>query len=222
MTTSEYEGRVLLPSTRLEGRESLSSHALRLLASNAHHLADQRCNHLVNWVAPKISLASPGQTTVVARIPNPVSTSFVRVAMYGPLPLTPRDEGRSYPLRLELAGAASSAGTAVTFAAVLVPAPTLGTDYVTDSSIIANRGVIFAATTSTTPAWLAAASGSKFFELDPSIVAEGWGARPTLRDTGGEPASVDTCEAWLVIYAKSAGPVTPRVYGVHLSEYVGA
>jgi hypothetical protein len=219
VSTSEYGGRVRLPTARLEGRETLSSHALRVLASNAHHYADQKCNHLVNWTAARTSLMAAGQGYMQ---PFQLSTSFARVASYGPIPLTLKPDRTAYPVRLELAAASSSGGTNVDFAAMLVSSVALGSDFVRDSAIIANHGVIFAGTTSATPAWLAASSGSTFFAPSQSIVEAALGARNTLTDTSGSPATVDTCEVFLVVYARGANlAVTPRLYGVHLSEYVG-
>lgn len=213
MTTSLYGGRVRTPAGRLDYTNDVSSRALRKLVSNAHHYADQKCHSLVSWVAP----------TGRFREPTTATTDFARLAMYGPLPLTLRDDYAAYSLRLELAGASASAGTGVTFGAVVVPSIVLGTDFVNDSALITGSGAIFTTTTSITPAWLTTSAGTKFFDLAPSVIDAGFGVRSTLTDTGGEPTEVETCEVWLVVYARTANiAVKPRLFGVHLSEYVGA
>jgi hypothetical protein len=219
VSTSAYGGRVRLPAARLEGREALSSHALRVLANNAHHYADQKCLHLVNWTAAKTSMMAAGQGYLV---PFQISTQFARVTTYGPIPLTLRADRTAHPVRLELAAASSSLGVNVDFAAVLTADPSGGDELVEDATIVAQNGVIFTGVSATTPSWRGAASGSTFFTPAQSIVDAALGSRDTLADTGGSPATVDTCEVFLVIYAKSASlVVTPRLYGVHLSEYVG-
>lgn len=218
MTTSIYGGRVLVPADRLGASEPVTSHAARLLANNALHYADQKAHCLVNWTAPRTSLMPAGHTGY--RVPNPVSTSWTRLAVWGPLPVTLRANRVAYPVRLELAGATSSALASVTFGAVLVPSVEIGTDYVEDTAFTAGAGVIFAATASTTPAWLAAATGSKYFVRGAEPGAR---TRDTILDEGGEPTTVETVETYLVVYAKTSSiDGTPRLYGVHLSEHVGA
>jgi hypothetical protein len=218
VSTSEYGGRVRLSSTRLADTVDVSAHALRVLASTAHHYADQKCNHLVNWTAAKTSMMAAGQGYMQ---PFQNSTDFARVMSYGPLPLTLKPDRTAYPVRLELAAASSVFGTTVTFAAVLVPQLALGSDFVEDTTIVSQHGVIFTGVSATTPSWRGASSGSTFFVPDQSIVDAALGARDTLTDTSGTPATVDTREVWLVVYAKRSGAATPRLYGVHLSEYVG-
>lgn len=220
MSTSDLEGRILVPSARLASAEDVSSRALRTLANNAHHYADQKCHHLVNWVSPASGVVPVGWTPYL--VPSPVSTDFVLLSAFGPFPLTVHGDRSSYDLRLELLGATSSGGTAVTFAAVVVDDPERARRYVEDAADTPDAGVIFTATSSATPAWLAATTGAKQFQPSRSLVDRMWGARSTLLDTGGDPTTVDTCEAFLVVFAKTANVLaTPRLYGVHLSEYVG-
>lgn len=219
MTTSEYGGRVRVSASILNTEEPLGTRGTKVLASNAHHFADMKCNHLVNWVAARTALLeTPGY-----RSPDAPTTDFARLCAWGPLPLTIRPDRSAYPLRLELAGATSNVIGGAVFGAVLVPDLALGTEFVEDTTFTTGRGAIFKSTSSTTAAWLDTDFGAKYFGLSRSVSDPGWGARHTLVDTGGHPTTVDTCEAWLVVYAKTSNiAALPRLYGVHLSEHVGA
>lgn len=215
MSTSQFGYRVRFPSTRLAEREPVSSKALKLLANNAHHYADQKCNHLVNWVAPQTSL-----TTSANYLQSTGSESvWSLLTIHGPFPITIHGNGtRAYRMRLRLAGATSGLATA-SFAAVLAPGggkPPVGPD-----SITPGFGATFA-TASTTPAWLAAVDGALFFEPHPSLITPALQPISTFTDTGGTPASVDTYQLNLHIFTKtSSDDVATRLWAVHLSEYVG-
>ena len=210
---------MLFPASIFTEYEPLSAHRVRnLVANNALHFADQKCNTLVNWVAPRV--AATGNKRV--RSPNPISTSWARAAIFGPHRLTLRADGAPYTLRIALAGATATGGTSVEFGLVLVPDPALGAELLEDAaSRISGFGATFAATTSTTPNWLAVAQGASSF-VPSNTLARGRSVRSTLVDTGGAPALVELVEAWTVVWAKSASAVVaPEVWGVHVSEYVG-
>jgi hypothetical protein len=221
MSTSPRVGRMRFPAGFGAAREPLTAHRARgIYANNALHFADTKCNHWVNWVAPKAAAVGGN---VLVRIPNPITTTWSRVAVFGPFPMTLRADGTPYPVRMELLGATASGGTAVEFGCALVAEVAHGADLIEDAgSRIDGFGVVYSSTSSATPAWLTAAQGAVFFTPSTSLVGRGRKLRSTLVDTGGAPANVETTEVYVVAWGKSASAiVAPRIYGMHVSEYVG-
>lgn len=223
MSTSPLVGRRRFPPTKLDAQRPVSAHLARnVIANNVLHYADTKCDHWVNWVAPKPARVG-GTNTQLYRTPAPVSASWARTAIWGPFRVTRRSDGTPYPVRMELFGSSSGAGTNVEFAlAVMSDVPSGSLGAVEDPSFLGGRGVAFVATSSATPAWLAAAAGDKIFV--PSYeVASARRRRSTLTDTGGTPTEVACHEVYVVAYTKSANPAvaTPRIHGAHVSQYVG-
>lgn len=215
MSTSEHGYRVAFPASRLSGAEDLSPFALKTIANNAHHYADEKCNHLVNWVAPRQSVMTTGAGYIEQ---SPSETEWRHLTKHGPFPITLHGSGGGYRMRLRLAGAAQ-AGSIASFAAILVPFG--GNPIVWPDNVSQGYGARYF-TSSTTPAWLTPAAGTELFIPHPSLVTPSLRAVSTFTDTGGDPVTVDITQIELWIFAKSnVVDVAGRLYGVHFSEYVG-
>jgi hypothetical protein len=133
-----------------------------------------------------------------------------------------RADGRAYPLRVRLAGAASGSGT-VDFGIVVMPAsaPTLG-GFWGDAPAWTK---LYSGVTSTSAAWLTPDDSSNLLTIPSSIVEEAYrleAAITTKTDIGGDPTAV--VAPALVIYVLGAtrtGGVVPRLYAAHAAEHVG-
>lgn len=212
MSTSPLGGRVRFQLSGAGDTAPLSTALVRdRLLNNALHFADQNARTLVNWTAPAVAYV---------RTPVKISTTYEVVDSIGPLPLTLQASGAPYRLRVELLGASSSGGSSVTFACVLSSGPMSDGAAPTDISAISDRAVEFTATTSTTAAWLTAAVGDVLFDPEASLGLSRT-RFDTLTDTGGDATAVDVPTVYVTFYAKAAAGATPRMWGAHVSEYVG-
>lgn len=183
-------------------------------ANSALHWADQRGQVLVNTWA----LTSSGEGGELdMRPPAAVDTNvWTRIAVFGPLSLSLRADGTPYRLRARMGGY-STTGASVDFRLTIsdfgsidrfvYEAPTDGVETYT--------GI-----TGTSAAYLTPGSGNHFLNIDARTADACLVTRATLDDVSGSPVSVQVCEAYAVVWGKTANVAAlPVCAGLYLAEF---
>lgn len=223
--SSPKAGRVLYPASYQQSDDPLDSVLYRnVVANNALHAADQTSRVFVNWRAVKSSLVTGNPKTHLEPDQLGAANTWYPIGIFGPWPMSLWDDLVPYKVRVELVGA-STGGATATFGMAIAPVegpfnPTRMLDSGTDN---VDR-LIFATTTSATPAILAASTGSDLITPSPLAIRTSEMPRQTLDDTGGALIEVITHDIAFHVYAKSSGTGAgslPKLYGLHIAEFVG-
>lgn len=213
MTSSAPKfGRINAPASVLSSGRALDAFFVRdVIANNALHCADQApAVVLSNWVVPTSTLFATNPTLYVA------DSAARGVDEWTPLYVSDvvmpqRSSGAGYTARVELLGATSNAAATASFRV----------RFVAEGASDGVHAALTFTTSSTTAAWLSAASNTIAVGAD---VAEGASrARETYDDAGGTPVSVAVSIPRLVVDAKtSSSSGVARLYGLHVALYGGA
>lgn len=184
------------------------------IVNNLLHCADQTAARvLVNdMVADDAYIVDNVQQYTTAAYTN---VEWRPLARYGPFAISTRVvDGviRPYRFRVAIAGASGSGGSAANFAIDVRPIPSWTT---TGSYLTGVDGMGFAATTSTTPAWLT--PNADLMQLSAAVVERR--AYSVLHIVGGSPVTLETAEVVFTVMGYGAGE--PRLYGCHIAEVFG-
>ena len=218
MSTSPRTGRRAFPSTLLDADAPIDAYTARdVVFNNALHMADEAGGVWVNWVCVRDAISSKaGAEYGVGDILG--ASEWNRLMSFGPVNLTLFDDYTPYQLRCALLGA-DAAGAGADYAEFAI---VIG-DFYGSRAYVDGTGpsILFAQTTSATPAWLAASTPASDLitlerrHIDPRLVR-----RATLDDTGGLAVEVVTCEVWVNVWARATGAAVPALYGLHVAEYL--
>lgn len=219
MSTSPLEGFVRTEPTA-EFAPVSAARMRQVALNNALHAADEHAQVRVNWMAPAVG---GGQGYIATRA-SPTASVYYRIASFGPFPVSLREVGRTYYLRVRVAGI-SSAGHSVAFRVVISPVHEARG---WDSYASAPGDHVYSATTSsTTPGWLTGASlGSEALDtmaVVDAVKAERWTrSTDTLADVSGAHVGVSQCLVSANVLASTSNASSvPRLYGLYIAEYVG-
>lgn len=210
MSTSEF-GYLVTTDAAIYCKENkpLGPIVARTVLNNLNHLSDEAGQVRVNFNAQ----ATP--TTVTANLPWLIMSFAV--------PVTQRQSGDSYKMRIRIAGAAETAGTNVYFTAVLGVPTASGARGSWGG--FGDQEFVTATTSSDTGAWLTGASqgpaaSSTLVYLPSALVTT---KDFTTTDTiSGSAKTISVPMTQLSIYGTTASAaVKPVLYGVYLAEYVG-
>lgn len=218
MSTSIHEGIVAVATTKFAGSNDPVGSAITrdVILNNLCHYADEYGQVRVTWSGQSVA----GEFAVDYLEIDPELTT--QIVTFGPFPITLREDGSSYKMRVRIGGA-SSAGHSVTFYAALVPYVESAAFYASPPTDATWAG----STSSTSAAWLTGASlGVNAYEtmvgLSPSEATAALTPTATPRDLGGDRGSVVQALCVLNISATSTNVASsPRLYAVYAAEYVG-
>jgi len=227
MATSSQTYTLPFPLTAFDSGSPVATWIARDgVIETVNHLCDEQAQPRVNWVAADSALLSGGQTQYLTH-PAPVDvTHWAAIAIFGPFPLSIREDGRNaYQLRTLIAGA-SSAGHAVEFGINLSASFSTRIAGLSDAlgAVTASRGKEWDATSSASPAWLTPATGSHVLEVSPETVGEGTItiASPNDASPYDTPSAVQVSEAYAHVYAKTANlSSVGHLYALHVAEVIG-
>ncbi len=216
MSTSPHEGRLLsgyaLSSNRAIGASGAQDYAL----NNLLHYADEYAQVRVAFSTASIELTPRYSDNTVNR--------WYPIAAFGPFPVTLRASGKSYSLRVRVAGANSNNASTVKFRVVLSPQREAQTHA---NATLENFVFETATTSSSTSAWLTGTSqgtpSSTTLLNIPADYAAAWSTTTaTLVDVGGYPVSVQQCLVSACVFGSTASLTSiPELHGLYLAEYVG-
>ena len=192
-----------------------------------HHGADSMAQVRVNFLSLHDDVVE-GQAQF-GTTETPASTDdwlLVDSSPFGPWPLTLRADGSGYKLRIRTFGSVSSAtGSPTAVVRVVIRPPrSLTTAEVLDD-VDSTYEVSF---TSATPAWVAGASkgsaaSATLLTVSASQVAS-WTRDSSAYDAVSSPTdrTVEQCLVSAHVYAKTSNTARlARLYGLHISEFVG-
>jgi hypothetical protein len=213
---------VAFPSTLLDADAPLDAVFVRdVIAGNVLHGADCAARYFVNWMAPASGVWGGG---AVQRYIQPISMtsdpSWNQILRAGPFPLTVREDGTSYPIRVKVRGARSGGAGDVTFAVGVGDESVI--DHVFEEA--GDNAIIFEPFTSTTPAWgVPEIPASNLIQLTRAQVDAAMRRRPTIEDTGGTATEVELAEVYVFVWAKTTDTTNSlaRLHGLEVAEYVG-
>lgn len=223
MSTSVFKYPVTFEAAEMATvKKPLDAFTVRnVIHNNLCHYADEAAQVRVNWCLPR-SVVSGGQGYI-----NTGSVSVIAGFLYSfrswTFPICLRASGRSYRLRIRVAGSTGGSGNA-TFYATLTPSEIplgLAGTWLTDDSTWS------ASTAGTGAAWLSGASlGGTFgnmIELRPDQTVATYRNTPTVDVLAGERWAVAVPTATLTIYAVTdTNAVSPKLYAVYAAEYIGS
>lgn len=213
MSTSLFEGLIRSEAAQWDAYSPVDTAWARGILSNVMHSADSCGQVLVNW--------RNSDANAVPRVLTQASTWYA-IWSSAALPIRLRGDGTSYPLRVRLRAARSTAGT-VDFA-VCVIGGRLTTDAGYDALAVGAPLAITASSSSGTHAWLTL-SGSTI-NLAAGGVASTEIERSTLVEIGGAAMAVRYDAAKVLVFAKreagSSASTSALVSGLHAAEYIGA
>lgn len=221
MSTSPLGGRLLGNIYGLTQYTPVGAAIARDFAvNNLLHFADEYAQVRVAWT-PTVTTYSGGTGYLTGRTSALSVNIWYPIASYGPFPIALREDGRSYRLRVRIAGA-SSGGHAVKFRLVLAPqseAPARVTQSL--DSIYET-----ATTTSSTGAWLTGASVLSSLATQVQATSEETSAwittTSTLTDLAGDDTGASQCLVSCAIYGSTANVASiPRLHGVYAAEWIG-
>lgn len=226
MSTSFLGGRLLGGATgsrdyRLVSQDPVGACISRdFVLNNLLHFADEFAQVRVAWSATASGYRNgsgylTGNTSLIS------ADVWHPIVSFGPFPIALRQDGRSYRMRVRVAGA-SSGGHAVKFRMVLAPfdaAPGV---------VSLNEDFIFetATTTSGTGAWLTGtsmlSSWTTQVQISASSAAEWMATSRTISDISGNDTGVSQCLVNCNIFGSTANTgSTPRLHGLYAAEWVG-
>lgn len=218
--SSPRGGRVRFPATQLDADAPFDAVFLRdVIAGNVLHGADCAARYFVNWMAPASGVWGGGAVAPYLQ-PASMASGWNLVAMAGPFPLTIREDGTPYVVRVRMRGARSGGAGSVTFA-VGVGGPSVLDDIVLATE---DNAIVFDPFTSTTPAWgTPDVPATNIIRLTRTQVDGAIRARPTLEDTGGTDSQVEAAEAFVFVWAKTTDTTNSlaRLHALEVAEYVG-
>lgn len=193
--------------------DAVSSYRVRdQLIGNAMHCADQRCyQHAINWMSCASGFGAT-QSTWTAPVPTTGVWSLVRSVKGLHMPV--HDDGVIGGVNVGIYAASAGGGANVMFAVMIGNA---------NDAIDVTQGntVIFTSTSSTTPAWLSASSGSvnivpQINQLLPSIKT-----RSVLR-ADGTSSAIQMLEPSINIFQLTTNKAFAGViYGFHAHAFRG-
>jgi len=210
MSTSEFGFLIATdPLVYCAENKPLGPVVTRTVLNNLNHLSDEAAQVRVN--------------DGTARQPTTVTANFPWLIISYMVPVTQRQSGDSYKMRIRIAGAAETAGTNVYFTAVLGTPTASGARGSWGG--FGDQEFVTSTTSSDTPAWLTgtsqgpAASGTLVYLPSALVTTQ---AFDTLDTVGGSRKTVNVPMTQLSIYGTTANAtVKPVLYHVYLAEYVG-
>jgi hypothetical protein len=205
MATTTLQRYVRFGESEINARDPMDAGMCQRALSNLNHLADQYAQHRVQWVMHSGAF--------YAYAPTPAEGEWALVWMSTPFDLHLRESGLSYAMRLRMRVSSNSAIDAATFRAVVSPVG----EAVSERDVAGpNTGDV--AITSASYSWLAP---TDLLHLDARRVNRGAESAPALDTIGGTTLPTQWLRAVLTVWGKVNGPgATPRLQGVHLSEFM--
>ena len=216
-TRSPRGGRRIFDATLLDGQSAVDAMVCRdALMNNALHAADEgNAKVWINWSAPDPALITGTPQTYLTGDLEAAATWF-RIISYGPFGLSVFADGTPYTLVCEVEAAASAAA-AVRVAVQVGPLMSSPTSEI----YAATSNTLRWDTSSATRAWLTSTTTTNLIVPTASAFMPP-AVRPTTDVDAGEPREVLQCEVWVNVFGYSVlGVQQPRIYGMHVREYVG-
>ena len=187
-----------------------------------NHLCDEQAQPRVSWMAADSSLLSGGQNQYLWPATPAATGVYTRVAIFGPFPISIRENGQdSYKLRILIAGA-SSAGDSVEFG--ITVADSMATSVADRVAGTEYRMKKWDAVTSTSPAWLTPTDGSHVWGVSPAIVGAGIRYYTSTNDVApyDTTAVIQLSQIFVDVWAKTADTSSRgHLYGLHVAEVIG-
>lgn len=188
--------------------EPVSTGNAHFLANNANHCMDESGRVLINAIGTTYFAAAPATTT----------GRFVRIAAFGPFPVTVGSNGMPYPVRVRVAGSGDGkVGASVQFR-VVASQPGQGSNWV---NVAGASNVTESAAVGNTPAWLTASSTLLTFDSAtqgtfPMTTAS------TIDSAGGSETGVSVCMMMIEVWGITLGGGSDIwLHGLLAQEYVG-
>lgn len=223
MATSTLQGRVRTSTTESSGDDQpLDTVVVKdAIVGSLLHMADSHVAQVrVAWIAPNTTV-SGAQGYIVP--PAYGTDTPVFLSAFGPFPIPVRASGKSYRLRVRVAGS-SSGGAACKFYVCMVPAGSpVGR---TDATELTDAHLTTVTTVSSSAAWLAGTSNRNAYnnviEADPARVELARRVFNTIKP-GGATISGERTEFQIYVFGSTAnaGTSAPRLHGLVAQEYVG-
>lgn len=217
MSTSIHGGR-LLTGRPWDANAALDAGFARdVVHNNLAHFADQSAQVHICWAA-----TGPGINAATTYFVASESTYL----SFGPFPLRLRQDGRSYKLRIRIAGATTGGDYSVRFFAVIAPAGEAQQHLVAADSVY-QTGVAAGGAAWLTGASIGPNAYPTMIEIPASLTSQWVATTSTLDNVGGDPVGVEQCLVSLNIRASltwlGGGSSIPqaRLHGVYLAEYIG-
>lgn len=216
MSTSEWGYVVDTDATILAATDTpLGNIGARAIVNNINHLSDEFAQVRLNWSDPTGKGYATGAASAFTNIPV-FSDTF---------PLTLRQSGDSYRLRIRIGGYYTGAGATTATLRAIVSGGMTAPGALRSWGGAGDREFLTAGLT-TTSAWATGASQGTNAWTDmvylPSALVTTT-QFTTIATVGGNTAVVDVPFAQLTIYASSTAAAAHGVYvtGVYLAEYIG-
>ena len=196
----------------------------RVVANNLHHAADSMGQVRVNyWPAKPFggNLAGFAETDGIDEAGR---WYLMGGCPMGPWPLTLRADGTPYRLVIRMAAAVSSGAGTADLRVIIAPSYSSALEGLTEDSDRVYLAANVSATSSTLVTGVSQgdASSSTFLDV-PRDLAVSWIQEwPTFDDvSGASPVSIQACMVSAWVFAKSTSTsAEPRLYGLHLHEYI--
>lgn len=215
--SSPKSGRARFPTSLFAADTPIdAAFARNVAANNALHGADEQAHVFVNFQ----SFATgpfPTNTPSPLGIAGGTGSVWVPVRSFGPFPLSVREDGVPFKLRVRCAASMSSAGVSAEVAVTVGSAASLADlTYTTGEN-----SVLFTPTiTGTTPTVLAPIT-SNLITIGAGELESSYSPRPTLDDTAGSPIEIGVPEFVVRLWAKRKTGTRIRIHQLHVAEYVG-
>lgn len=189
-------------------------------AINTQEWRDGPANNALQWADQRGQVLVNAATIVGGREiepPDPVdTTTWTRIAVFGPLSVSVRDDGSPYRLLVALGGY-SDVGNSVDFRLTI-------SDFGSIDSFLyeapADGVETYTGITATSSAYLTPDSGNDYINIDPETADAATLSRGTYTDVSGTPRTVRLCELWAVIWGKTSNLASkPIATNLWIQEY---
>ncbi len=218
MSTSIFGGAVLYDVAQVAADRFCDTGVIRDgVLNNALHQADESAQHVVTWAAPAAALwTADSDPHLVSGWSAP--GAWFALPLCGAYAARVRSDGRGYRLRITLGGR-SSAGSAVSFAVIVVPRGQIAqrAEVGRDHGVLGDWPTkLYSSVTSTTIAMLTADDGHRYLDIPRRVIDVALDAPmpSTFVDTGGAAIGVRVPELEVLVFGKTA--VSTSVPELHL------